>query len=310
MRIHRGQLNQSEQMARALQRKNEKDSGAIMNLGLVWYKQKKYELARMAFNIARRSNRKEAAPNYYLGHVYMKLKNPTSAISSFQEAIKLRPNYPEALNALGVMYLKTSKVGLASAAFKRATEIMPKYWEAHINLGIALRQEQKINDALDRFLLVKKKNPYSNDAHYYLGILYLDHNLTKGRLQTARFLSSVPSSLQGDKAVFRQGNKIARYATASQYLQTYISRAAGLPADAPARKYLADAMKKKARAERGLKGMVKRKLKYRLRKLRRMRRRPPPAARKPAGAKAPANTGTAPANRKMIIVPVRRPAPR
>lgn len=298
MQIYRGQLSRSEQMARDLQRANEKDVNAIINLGLVWYKQKKYELARMAFSIAARSKRDMASPKYYLGFVHLKLNNKPAAISALQDAIKRRPDYPEAFNALGVLYLKTSKVSLAVMAFKRAVTLMPTFWEAQVNLGMAQRANQQIKESLDTFLSIKQKNPYNTDTYYYLGILYLDHNLEKGRLQPVRFISSVPSSLQREKLVLRAGQKIARYATAIQNLQTYISRTSGLAADAPARKYLADAQKKKSRAERVLKGLVKRLLKRRLRKMRKRARPAPPANRGQAGGK------------KIIVVPPRRPAAR
>lgn len=290
MHIYSGQLQRSEQMARAIQRKHEKNVETIMNLGLVWYKQKKYELARMAFNIAKRAKRKAAEPRYYLGFTYMKLGNISEAKDAFKDAIQRRDAYPEAHNALGALQLKTSKVTQAIASFRKAIQYMPNFWEAQVNLGIALRQNQKINEALDQFIMIKTKNPYNIEAHYYLGILYLDHNLTKGRLQPARFLSSVPQSIQREKAIFRQGQKIARYATASQYLQSYISRKSGLSAIAPVRKYLADAQKKQQRAEKGLKGMVKRFLKRRLRKLKKAQkaaaRRPAPS---PTRAAAPAS---------------------
>lgn len=282
--IRKGQLAQAEQMARAIQKKDEKNAEAIINLGLVWYKQAKYELARTAFNIASETNTKLATPHYYLGQTYTKLKDQVAAIDSLKKALTLQDAYPEAHNLLGVLLIKQGKVKEARGHFEKAVKFMPRYWEARLNLGNALAALQNYKEASAIYQKLIQSFPYKTLAHYHLGILYLDKKVKpQGTRGTSGYV--IPAAIQGSKRILKRLDLIAQYNAAVTYIGAYVNRAS-LPADAPARSYLADAVKKRDKEKKRLQRTIKRELKRYLRKANK-RAAPRPAPR-PAPAAKPA----------------------
>ncbi|MCB9637579.1 MAG: tetratricopeptide repeat protein [Myxococcales bacterium] len=265
--IRQGQLSRAEQMARALRRKDEKNAQAILNLGLVWYKQEKYELARTALSLAADADKKMAEPHYYLGFTYKKLKDVSSAITHLEKAIKLRNAFPEAHNLLGVLLMERGKVRDAEPHFRTAVEFAPRMWEARLNFGIVLNATQKYKESLEAFLKLLQDNPSYVDAHYNIGILHLDRDLRIQRaMPVSRFMKEVPPDVQNEKRVARVVDGIARFATAAYHLQAYINQKRGLASDAPVHSYLADANKQLASFRKRLDSTIKSIRRQRLRK--------------------------------------------
>ncbi|TNE44781.1 MAG: tetratricopeptide repeat protein [Deltaproteobacteria bacterium] len=293
----RGQLQRSERMARAIQAKEERNAQAIMNLGLVWYKQKNYELARMAFDRASKTEKDWAEPHYYLGFTFLKLNRKLAAVSALQKAIKRQPNFPEAHNLLGSIYLSLpGKVSEARESFGQAIKYDPSNKQAQLNYGISLYRSAKHQAALKQFEKVMRFNAGYSEPHYYLGVLHLDHNLLGNQISIGAIAPEVPASLRMEKKIIRQVKKIARYNKAVGHLRVFVSRKPGLSSTAPVRGYLNDAAKKLNKERRRLKRLVKRLIRKRLRALKRRkkrRRRPPPPPRvtrptppRPAGTPA------------------------
>lgn len=317
----RGNVQQSERMARAIQQKEERNAQAIMNLGLVWYKQKKFELARMAFDRAGKTEKKWAEPHYYLGFTYLKLNRKIAAVSALQKAVTLQPNFPEAHNLLGSIYLSLpGKISDAKESFGQAVKYDPSNRLAQLNYGIALYRSALHRAALNQFAKVMKFHPTFVEPHYYLGVLHLDHNLIGKTIAINSIAPEVPASLRMERKIIRQVRKIARFNKASGHLRVYVSRKSGLSADSPIRKYLKDSDKKLRKERRRLKRLIKRLIRKRLRALKRRkkRRRPPPPPRvtrptppKPAGrttAPPPRGTPAAPPPRITPAAPPTRRA--
>ena len=252
--IRQGRLEQAEQMARTLRKKDEKNAETILNMGLVWYKQRKYELSRTAFSLAADADKNLAEPHYYLGFAYQQLKDISSAITHLQKAIERRKAYPEAHNFLGILLMERGKVREALEHFRSAVRYAPRMWDARRNLGIALNATQDTKGALEAFLQLNRENPAYTDVHYNLGILYLDHNIggNERAVPISRFAQAIPPDVQGDKNVLRTVDEISRYASAAYHLQAYVSRKSDLPSDAPAHRYLQDANKRQEATKKSL----------------------------------------------------------
>ncbi|HAA59126.1 MAG TPA: hypothetical protein DCE42_30505 [Myxococcales bacterium] len=121
-------------------------------------------------------------------------------------------------------------------------------------------------------------------AHYPLGILYLDKKVKpQGTRGTSGYV--IPAAIQGSKRILKRLDLIAQYNAAATYIGAYVNRAS-LPADAPARSYLEDAVKNRDKEKKRLQRTIKRELKRYLRKANK-RTAPRPAPR-PAPAAKPA----------------------
>ncbi len=265
--IQQGQLSRAEQMARDLRKKDEKNAQAILNLGLVWYKQEKYELARTAFTLAADADKTFAEPLYYLGFAYKKLNDVSSAITFLEKAVKIRHAFPEAHNFLGVLLLERGKLREAIPHFRAAVDLAPRMWEARLNYGIVLNASQQYKESLEVFQKLLQDNPSYIDAHYNMGILHLDRDLRIQRaMPTDRFLRDVPPDVQNEKRIVTIVDGISRFSTAAYHLQAYINQKRGVSSDAPVHRYLADANKQLTSLRKRLDSTIKSIRRARLRK--------------------------------------------
>ena len=265
--IQQGQLSRAEQMARTLRQKDEKNAQAILNLGLIWYKQEKFELARTAFTLSADADKTFAEPLYYLGFAYKKLNDVSSAITFLEKAVKLRHEFPEAHNFLGVLLLERGKLREAVPHFRAAVDLAPRMWEARLNYGIVLNASQQYKESLEVFQKLLQDNPSYVDAHYNIGILHLDRDLRIQRaMPTDRFLREAPPDVQSEKRIVAIMDGISRFSTAAYHLQAYINQKSGVGSDAPVHRYLADANKQIASLRKRLDSTIKSIRRARLRK--------------------------------------------
>ena len=261
--IRDGRLHQAERLARNIQKKDEKNAEAITNLGLVWFKQSKYELARTAFNLAIASDKNLTVAYYYLAHANKKLKDPIAAIETLKKVLKIQKAYPEAHNLLGLLYYKQGKVKKAQEHYKEAITYMPNFWQAQLNYAITTADLKHYRQAAKIYRQLIKKFPYQKESYYHLGVLYLDRDIQQGLLS---YPIAIPIVIQSNKKLIKLYTSLKRYKTSIHYLQTYINKSSGLSADAPVKKYLASAQKKHDRTKKRLLRSIKRELKKYLRK--------------------------------------------
>ncbi len=288
--IQRGDLSRSELMAREIQKRDEKNAEAIRNLGLIWLKQKKYDLATFAFDIAVKAKPEDPELRYYLALSKYKSEFKLEAIEDLQKALKMREDYPEAHNLLGLIYLSLpGKTKLAYKHFKRAAELMPSFYEAKLNMGIALKVLERADEAIKVFSELKKKYPYQPEPYYYLGILYLDYPV-KERLNVSRVIMEVPPELRHNKKIQKLVDKVARYQMALNYLQQFVTRNPRIGQDHPVHDYIKSAKKKLKKASKKLKKRIKRLLKKLRKKKKKKTLSPPPATPSPPPS-APPPTG-------------------
>ena len=239
--------------AKQILKKNEKNTAAMVNLGMAYYGQKKYDLAMLALKNANNIEKENAHILNKLGLVYLKLGNRDAASKSFEEAIKVQPNHIEALNNRAVLLLKTGQYKKALSYLKKAAEISPNYIKVILNLGTAYRRLNDVKNALKHYKMVLRLKPNYVNAFFNLGILYLDNK--------------VPGY-----------DKIKRYQTAIAYLQKYKKGKPRLPRDSAVLVYLTD-------AEQELERAIKSRDRQRRRRLKKLKEAAKKAAIKAAGKK-------------------------
>jgi predicted O-linked N-acetylglucosamine transferase (SPINDLY family) len=147
---------------------------AYNNLGLIYLKQEKFEMAKNLFEQATKLK-----PSYFeaynnLGNVYKNLKNYNYSIKYYILALKFNKNYLEAINNLGVIYLNQEQFDEAKNLFEQAIKIKPDYSESINNLGIVYLNQEQFDEAKNLFVQAIKIKPDYTEAINNLGTVYLN----------------------------------------------------------------------------------------------------------------------------------------
>jgi tetratricopeptide (TPR) repeat protein len=197
LRIRVGDSDGAVALAKSVLRKDERNIGAIMNMGAVFYRQGKTELAIFAFQNADTidrenekkfgaSYRRNAAIHQALALAYLKVENKDAAIAAFREAISLREDFPEVLNNLAVLLTEKKDFKGAVALLGKALVFRPGYVRAVVNLGNAHRGLEELDKALGLYEQARKMKPGLAEATFNIGVMYLDHEW-KGMDPMARY---------------------------------------------------------------------------------------------------------------------------
>jgi Flp pilus assembly protein TadD len=103
----------------------------------------------------RRNKRATAYDHLQLGVIFYRSKSYDLAIEQFQLARKQAPHSPNVWNNLGVAYLDKGELGEAMSAFEQALKLKPDYASAYFNLGQlydVLGDHQKARECLRRVI--------------------------------------------------------------------------------------------------------------------------------------------------------------
>ena len=107
-----------------------------------------------------------------LGGIYYKLDKFNLAVESYKKALAINPNYVKAHNNLGIVLFKLDEIDEAIDEFKLAISLDPKNTESYNNLGIIYKnigEIEKAREALKSALAIGLENP---EVHYNLALLY------------------------------------------------------------------------------------------------------------------------------------------
>jgi protein O-GlcNAc transferase len=133
-----GELDQAEQLYRAVLKNDLNNVGSLYNLGILSFQRGKYDDAvELNCEVLRRSP-DFAAPYNTLAVSLRHLGRLKEAETCCREALRLAPGYAEAHNSLGDVLTALGRFGEAEAFFREALRLQPKFAEAHNNLGIVL----------------------------------------------------------------------------------------------------------------------------------------------------------------------------
>lgn len=120
----------------------------------------------------------DASLYYNLGIVYEKIKKLDLAEKSYLKAIEISPNDTDFYYNLGLVYIDTQKYDKAIEAFNKVIETDTDDANTYFNLGLCYTKKNEIYTAVNFFQKTIELNGMDVFAHFYLGNHYKDLNQT------------------------------------------------------------------------------------------------------------------------------------
>ncbi|WP_375771732.1 tetratricopeptide repeat protein [Archangium gephyra] len=160
--------------AKRILKSEERNVRAMQLLAQVYYRERKYELARMVLENARTVAPDEAATHNALGLVLLALGTKPAALESFKKASELKPDFAEARNNLGALLNEAQDHAAAARELEAAVQAAPDFVSARLNLGNAYRGQGDFTRALAEYQQVLRLAPALPDTYFNLAILHLD----------------------------------------------------------------------------------------------------------------------------------------
>lgn len=148
------------------------NSRAHNSLGLLYYKQGKYEKAFKEYQKSLERDPDNPKTHNFLGILYEKLEQYDRAFQSYQKAIQTDPGYADAYYNLGLLYHRQKKYNEAFQSYQKAIQLNPNNAEAHNNLGVLYYKQKKYNEAFQKFQKAIVLNPDYVEARNNLRLLY------------------------------------------------------------------------------------------------------------------------------------------
>jgi protein O-mannosyl-transferase len=147
------------------------------NLGLVYYRMKKYNESVAILNEAIQINPNHPKAYYFRGLSLAASGKYEEAIQDYTTAVNIEPNYIDAMLNRGVVYtdkLNQHEKGLKD--FQQVLSINPQHQDAYINSGICYYKMNNYTKALDIFNNVTKNNPNFARAYYLKTLVNVAQN--------------------------------------------------------------------------------------------------------------------------------------
>ena len=161
-------------------------SSCMVNLGVLYYKEKDYSNTLSWYKKALRYNPLDATTHGNIGEAYFRLNEYDSCIVYFEKAQKYGNNSNAINNFLGTSYFSKNNYKKAIYCFEKAIKADTTNWNLYMNYGNALvMNNQNIEgiDALQKSVLL---NPSNKQTYYFLALTY---NKIKDIPNTQKYLS-------------------------------------------------------------------------------------------------------------------------
>ena len=197
--IAEGRLDAALLEAKKVLKSDERNVPALLALADVWYREKKYELARDVLDNAAAIEPKNAEIANAQGFIHLAMDQKPLALEDFKKACALGPLFAEAHNNLGALYNEASDFEAATAELVQAVKIEPDRAAMWLNLGNAHRGAKRYEEAEQAYRRSLELSPQNPDPLFNLGILYLDGDL-KNKPVVDRLSQSVAFFAQFRKA--------------------------------------------------------------------------------------------------------------
>lgn len=175
--VQQKKLEAAATEAKKVLKADERNVRAMQLLAQVYYREQKFELAKMVLENARANNPTDALTFNALGLVQVGLKMKPAALESFRQAATLKPDFAEARNNYGMMLNESQDYDGAIRELEAAVLAAPDFVSAQLNLGNAYRGRQDFAKALAAYGRAQKLKPALADTYFNLGVLHLDSPL-------------------------------------------------------------------------------------------------------------------------------------
>jgi tetratricopeptide (TPR) repeat protein len=141
------------------------------NLGLVYYRIKKYSEAIKVLSEAVQMNPNHPKGYYFRGLAFAGANKPQQAVEDYNKAIQIDPNFLQAYLNRGVMFTdKINQPEKGIADFQKVLQYNPNHQDAIINSGICYYKMKKHNEADQMYNRALQLNP-KNGRVFYLKAL-------------------------------------------------------------------------------------------------------------------------------------------
>ncbi len=160
--------------AKRVLKADERNVRAMQLLAQVYYRERKFELAKMVLENARAIAPNEPATHNALGLVQLALGTKPAALESFKKASELKPDFAEARNNFGALLNEAQDYPAALRELEAAVQAAPDFVSARLNLGNAYRGQGDFARALNEYQQVLRLAPSLPDTYFNLAILHLD----------------------------------------------------------------------------------------------------------------------------------------
>lgn len=207
--IAEGKLGVALSEGKRVLKADERNVAAMLVLGDVWYRERKFELARDVLETAAAVDPRNAEVANLQAFVHLALEQKALAIEAFRRAVALEPSLAEARNNLGVLLTEANDFEGAARELAEAARLQgdrPGVW---LNLGNALRGARRDAEAEQAYQKALALRPSDPNPLFNLGVLYLDGEF-KGRPALER-LQAASGFLARYKAAGGQDPKLPRW---------------------------------------------------------------------------------------------------
>ena len=163
---------------------------AINNLGIEYYKRKKYEQAKSLYQRALTIQPTYEKAYYNLGNVYRVEQDFARALAMYQKTAQLNPKNYRNHNNLGNAYAMQGLYQQAIKAYQRALKDKPRYAEAYNNLGNVYRSLGQPDRAVIHYQKAIQLESFYKDAYHNLASVYGELKQYDKAIQTLKKLCS------------------------------------------------------------------------------------------------------------------------
>ncbi len=154
-------------------RLNPNNPYAYSQLGSIYNKQLKYEMAIAAYRKALSMNSNDYQASFGLGMAHLRLKQHKQAVSALIRCTSTNPKFPDAFYNLGLAYQNLEQWENAAKAYQQFIQINPgPAWTGYNQLGSVYINMERYDLAITAFQEVTKSNPSDLKATYNLAYSY------------------------------------------------------------------------------------------------------------------------------------------
>ena len=185
------------------------------NLGNIYVKLKKYDLALINFLKTIALNKDFFQGYNNLANIYKELKNTEKSIKFFKKAIELNSSYINALYNLAILYYEIGKYEESAIYFKKVLKIDPKHIGTLNNFGLLLKEIKKYDEALKCFEKIIHIDDNFTKAYNNIGTISLElGNVEAAIINYKKVIKLNPNNFISYKnllATYENTNQIENY---------------------------------------------------------------------------------------------------
>ncbi|MGA9524285.1 MAG: tetratricopeptide repeat protein [Myxococcaceae bacterium] len=175
--IHQKKYETAANEAKKVLKADERNVRAMQLLAQVYFREKKFELAKMVLENAKNIAPHDPATWHELGLVHLALESKPQAMEAFRQATALQPDFAEANNNYGALLNEAQDYQTAVRVLEAAVAAAPEFAAARLNLGNAYRGKGDFKKAIAEYQQVLRLRPDWVETYYNLAILHLDSEL-------------------------------------------------------------------------------------------------------------------------------------